>query len=123
MKAGKEHRTPLPRQAVALISSLLRLVVNKLVFSATRGKQFSDMSLTGVLKRMERPALTRHSFRSTFRDWAGETTACPREIIAHALAHGLKNPAEAVCRRGDLLVAKLMADRATFCDATAASDK
>ncbi|EEJ1272055.1 hypothetical protein GQS81_003556 [Salmonella enterica] len=30
--------------------------------------------------------LTQHGFRSTFRDWAGETTNYPREVIEHALA-------------------------------------
>jgi integrase len=80
MKAGKEHRVPLPKQAVTLLSALPKLVGNSLVFPATRGKQLSDMSLTAVLKRMDRPDLTQHGFRSTFRDWAGETTAYPREV-------------------------------------------
>ncbi len=33
--------------------------------------------------------LTQHGFRSTFSDWAGETTNYPREVIEHALAHQL----------------------------------
>ena len=33
----------------------------------------SPMTLTAVLKRMGRGDLTAHGFRSTFRDWAGET--------------------------------------------------
>jgi integrase len=43
-----------------------------------------------------------HGFRSTFRDWAGETTAFPREVIEAALAHRLKDKAEAAYARGDL---------------------
>lgn len=39
--------------------------------------------------------VTAHGFRSTFRDWAGETTAYPREVIEHAPAHQLKDKAEA----------------------------
>jgi hypothetical protein len=32
-------------------------------------------------------AVTVHSFRSTFRDWAGEHTNFPRELAEMALAH------------------------------------
>jgi integrase len=63
----------------------------------------SDMTLSAVLKRMDRKDLTQHGFRSTFRDWAGETTSFTREVIEHALAHKLKDQAEAAYQRGDLL--------------------
>ena len=46
--------------------------------------------------------VTVHGFRSSFRDWAGETTAFPREVIEAALAHQLKDKAEAAYARGDL---------------------
>ncbi len=61
----------------------------------------SDMTLMMVLRRMSRDC-TAHGFRSTFRDWAGESTAFPREVIEHALAHQLKDKAEASYARGDL---------------------
>ena len=65
--------------------------------------------------------VTAHGFRSTFRDWAGETTAYPREVIEHALAHQLKDKAEAAYARGTLFDKRrnLMADWALFCDAKA----
>lgn len=44
------------------------------MFPAPRGGVLSDMSLTAVLKRMDRKDLTQHGFRSTFREWAGETS-------------------------------------------------
>ena len=74
------------------------------------------MTLTAVLRRMERGDLTAHGFRSTFRDWAGETTAHPREVIEAALAHRLKDKAEAAYARGDLFTKrrKLMEDWAAF---------
>ena len=53
---------------------------------------------TGRMKRAE----TVHGFRSTFRDWAGEVSAYPREVIEAALAHRLKDKAEAAYARGDL---------------------
>lgn len=46
--------------------------------------------------------LTQHGFRSTFRDWAGETTNYPREVIEHALAHQLADKAEAAYQRGTM---------------------
>ena len=79
-------------------------------------KPLSDMALKAVLRRMGRGDLTVHGFRSTFRDWAGETTAHPREVIEAALAHRLKDKAEAAYARGDLFVKrrKLMEDWAAF---------
>lgn len=75
------------------------------------------MTLTSVLKRMGRTDITVHGFRSTFRDWAGETTAYPREVIEHALAHQLKDKAEAAYARGTLFEKRrrLMDDWAKYC--------
>jgi len=51
-----------------------------------------------------------HGFRSTFRDWAAETTDYPNETVELALAHTIKNKSEAAYRRQDQLErrAKLM---------------
>lgn len=102
MKAGKEHRVPLTDAVVALLGS--QQSNNALVFgSETKaGKPISDMSMTAVLRRMGRDGITVHGFRSTFRDWAGETTGFPREVIEAALAHGIKDKAEAAYARSDL---------------------
>ena len=102
MKAGKEHRVPLSDAAVAVLNNAPRVVDNPLIFAAPRGGMLSDMSMTAVLKRMNRRDLTVHGFRSTFRDWAGETTSFPREVIEHALAHQLRDKAEAAYARGTL---------------------
>jgi integrase len=103
MKARKEHRVPLSTGAIKILKELPRVAGGHLVFQGQQGKQMSDMTLTAVLKRMDRKDLTQHGFRSTFRDWAGETTSFPREVIEHALAHKLKDQAEAAYQRGDLL--------------------
>jgi len=118
MKAGKEHRIPLSDRVVEIIKTLPRLVDNDLVFPAPRKGVLSDMTLGAVLKRMGRPDLTAHGFRSTFRDWAGETTAYPREVIEHALAHQLKDKAEAAYARGTLFEKRrsLMDDWAKHCE-------
>jgi integrase len=59
---------------------------------------------------------TVHGFRSTFRDWAGETTSHPREVLEAALAHKLRDKAEAAYARGDLFQKrrKLMEDWADY---------
>ena len=112
MKAGKEHVVPLSEAAIRLLDAIPRVEGSEHVFPAPRGGAMSDMALTAVLKRMDRGDLTQHGFRSTFRDWAGETTAHPREVIEHALAHQLKDKAEAAYQRGTLLDKRraLMAD-------------
>ena len=102
MKAGKEHRVPLSDYTVRLLEALPRMVGTAFVFPAPRGGQLSDMALTAVLRRMDTGSLTQHGFRSTFREWAGETTNHPREVIEHALAHQLADRAEAAYQRGTL---------------------
>jgi len=117
MKAKKEHRVPLSDAALALLRAMPRL--DDLVFPGARsGKPLSDMSLTAVLRRMERGDLTAHGFRSTFRDWASELTAYPADVVEMALAHAIKNAVEAAYRRGDLFEkrARLMADWARYCN-------
>lgn len=122
-EGSKEHRVPLSDAAVALLKALPRFKGNNLVFPAPRGGQLSDMSLTAVLKRMDRKDLTQHGFRSTFREWAGETTLYQREVIEHALAHQLADKAEAAYQRGTLWPKRvsLMDDWSSYCYVSATS--
>ena len=136
MKAGKEHRVPLtaaaiswlgaPGEADALVFPTTSRPRRKAPGSETktgadrrppsRATSLSDAALSAVLERMGRTDITVHGFRSTFRDWAGETTAHPRDVIEAALAHRLKNKAEAAYARGDLFTKRrqLMQDWADF---------
>lgn len=102
MKAGKEHRVPLTKEAIACLGP--KRGETDLIFESEVkvGKPISDMSMTAVLRRMGCNGVTVHGFRSTFRDWAGETTSFPREVIEAALAHGIKDKAEAAYARSDL---------------------
>jgi integrase len=132
MKADKEHIVPLSPEAVSLIRDLKGHAVNDLLFPNSKGTALSDMTLTAAIRRMNEKkttaegagwediygdTITAHGFRSTFRDWAGETTAYPREVIEHALAHQLKDKAEAAYARGTLLDKRrrLMADWSKYC--------
>ena len=47
--------------------------------------------------------VTIHGFRSSFRDWAGERTAFPREVAEQCLAHRVGDETERAYRRGDAL--------------------
>ena len=117
MKAEKEHRIPLSDTAIKLLKQVQKMGGAELVFPSAKGVKLSDMTMTAVLRRMG-VDVTAHGFRSTFRDWAGETTAYQREVIEHALAHQLKDKAEAAYARGSLFDKRrrLMADWAKYCD-------
>ncbi|MDE2301703.1 MAG: tyrosine-type recombinase/integrase [Sphingomonadales bacterium] len=131
MKAGREHVIPLAPRALAILADMARLRTradgDAPLFPASGGGALSTMALPMLLRRMndaERAAgregwidrrqdgraITVHGFRSTFRDWAGEQTSFPREVIEHALAHLLADKAEAAYQRATLLPkrAKLM---------------
>ena len=102
MKARKEHRVPLTSRASLILGE--PGAPDALVFPSPNDSRrtLSDMTLTSVLRSMGRNDITVHGFRSTFRDWAGETSSFPREVIEAALAHRLKDKAEAAYARGDL---------------------
>jgi integrase len=101
MKAGKDHRVPLSDRAIAILKKLPR--EGEFVFIGAReGKALSNMAMLKVLEALGRKDLTVHGFRSTFRDWAAETTSFPREVCEMALAHAVGDRVEAAYRRGDL---------------------
>jgi integrase len=123
MKAKREHRVPLPTKALELLKKQKEEFPGEIVFPGAKVKegkqtQLSDMSLTAVLRRMEKDEITVHGFRSTFRDWAAESTEYPSEMVEMALAHVINNKVEAAYRRGDLFEKRrrLMQDWSNFCD-------
>ena len=118
MKAEKEHRVPLSDDALAVLDRMKECRLGDYVFSGMKeGMPLSDMSLTAVLRRMKRDALTAHGFRSAFRDWAAESTSYASQVVEMCLAHAIGSKVEAAYRRGDLFDkrARLMAEWAKFC--------
>ena len=102
MKAGREHRVPLPAAAIAIISAIPR--AGPFVFPGQkRGKPLSNMAMEMMLRRMGRNDITVHGFRSTFRDWVAEETDFPSELAEHALAHSVGSEVERAYRRGNAL--------------------
>lgn len=137
-KTRKEHRVPLCDAAMAILAGMREafltgrrellmlydkpvpddILLEGFIFAGMRrGKGLSNMSMLKTLERMGRPDLTTHGFRSTFRDWAAETTHYPNEVVEMALAHTIAGKVEAAYRRGDLLEKRreLMRDWSAYC--------
>jgi integrase len=142
MKGQKEHRVPLTAPAIAILEAMwarwMEVEARRwrgrtpgppparptgpVFVGMLAGKGLSNMSLLKVLKGLKRDDLTTHGFRSTFRDWAAETTDYSGELVEMALAHVIANKVEAAYRRGDLFEKRraLMDDWAKVCVAQAA---
>ena len=129
MKARRLHRVPLSDAAFSILATLRpeKPGADALVFPGGRSHAaLSDMTLSAVVRRMNgisevaaiatgqdagKPrwcdlvgrAVVPHGFRSSFRDWAGETRSEGREVVERALAHTIKDKAEAAYARSDLL--------------------
>jgi integrase len=106
MKAGKEHRVPLCDRAMQILNSMTsNLNPVEFVFPGWKaGTGLSDGAMLTLLRKMDVGPYTPHGFRSTFRDWAAEEAhQFSNETIELALAHTIKNKAEAAYRRGDQL--------------------
>ena len=119
MKAAREHRVPLSSRAVAILRQLEKAKSGEFVFPGQgRHKPLSNMAMEMVLRRMKIDGATVHGFRSSFRDWAGNTTNFPREITETALAHVIGDRAEQAYRRSDALEKrrKLMDAWAAYCE-------
>jgi integrase len=117
IKGGREHRVPLSDHLLEILDSLPREQDNPFVFIGPRAGGLSNMAMSSVLSRMGRTDITVHGFRSTFRDWAAETTGFPNHVVEMALAHVIGDKVEAAYRRGDLFAkrARLMAEWDRFC--------
>ena len=119
MKAGREHRVPLPGRAVEVLQEVREAAGHtenrrssekmqvlhsaRFIFPGHRPKRpLSNMAFDMILRRAGLD-ITAHGFRSSFRDWAGEATSFPREIAEAALAHVVGDQTERAYRRGDAL--------------------
>jgi integrase len=119
MKAGREQRVPLPPRAISILESLAQTKVGEHVFTGQQtDKPMSSMAMEMMLRRMKVQDATVHGFRSSFRDWAGNESSFPREIIEAALAHVIGDKAEQAYRRGDALEKRrrLMETWAAYCE-------
>ena len=118
MKAAREHRVPLSEPAMAVLREMAQFGSDGFVFPGPKAASgLSDVALAKAVASAGGGAATAHDFRSTFRDWAAETIAYPRELAEAALAHTLSDKVEAAYQRGDLLEKRraMMKAWAAFC--------
>ena len=103
MKAGREHRVPLSARALDVLSEASASAGGRseLAFPGRTGNPVAERAFVQVLDRLGIDA-TAHGFRSSFRVWAAERTNIPREVCEAALAHSIKDKAEAAYQRSDL---------------------
>lgn len=127
MKMGRDHVVPLSPAVLAVLRTAAG-------FRATTGPQalvfpgagdavrpLTDVALAKA-NRLIAPAATVHGWRSTFRDWAGETTEHPADVVETALAHLIGNATTRAYQRGNLLEKRraLMNDWAGYLASAAA---
>ena len=138
MKMGQMHRVPLSDAALAVLAEVHPRETRRdmLVFPGARaGSTLSDMALAMLVRGMatdgvpegEPPrwrdvagrVVVPHGFRSSFRDWCGETRPEGRKVAERALAHVVRG-VEGAYARSDLLEKRrpLMAAWAEWCGQT-----
>ena len=142
MKAKAEHKVPLSGRALAILTDMKgdRRSPKGHVFAgqgrrplrgngttpkgeAPASTPLSQMALLMILRRMKVDA-TAHGFRSSFRDFAGDRTAFPRDVAEAALAHKVGDAVEQAYRRSSALEKRreLMEAWSVFCSAPPSAD-
>ena len=102
MKAGRGHRVPFSGRALAILNEARELADSTgLIFPSATGRMLSDSTRSKLLRESEVDAVP-HGFRSSFRDWCGDTGVDP-EVAEASLAQVVKNQVEAAYARSDSL--------------------
>jgi integrase len=115
-KTKKPLRVPLSAEAMRVLNEAkkLRQPQSHLVFPTLAGEAMSDATMAAVIKRMNESdgakwvdkvgePVVPHGLRSTFRDWAGDLTNYPRELVELCLGHAVATGTEGAYWRGDAL--------------------
>ena len=104
MKAGLEHRVPLSPSALAVLERQREIRQNVYVFPGERrDRPVTGVAIRNALASCAAGSVTVHGFRSSFRDWAGDSTSFPREVAEAALADAVGDAVERAYRRSDAL--------------------
>lgn len=116
MKVKKEHRIPLSKNILELLSSI-DVSESGFIFESPGGKEFDGNTANNLAKSLTEDKITAHGFRSTFRDWCAEHTEYPSEMIEMSLAHKVGTSVERAYLRTDLVEKRraLMQDWADYC--------
>lgn len=120
MKSNRVHQVPLSTRAAEILIGLPR--ISPWVFPSVykTGSPLSEMACEALMRDMEAKPATVHGFRSCFRDWAGDRTSFPRELVEHALSHRVGSAVELAYRRSDALERRrpLMEAWSSYCSAS-----
>jgi len=89
-KAGREHIVPLSDAAMEVLNVQSRLRINDFIFPGQKADTpLGYTTFADALPKIGITGVTPHSFRSTFRDWAGDIADVPRDVAEAQLAHAL----------------------------------
>ena len=89
-KTAREHIVPLSENALAVLAQQSKVRANDFVFPGqVPNKPLSYDPFAKSLLKIGITHVTPHSFRSTFRDWAGDIGDVPRDLAETQLAHSL----------------------------------
>ena len=105
MKGGKIHQVPLTDRMTVILNDCKKLKTNNdLLFpSEINGEALSNNTMRLALKKRLKVDATVHGMRSSFKDWASETTNFANEVSEMALAHTISNKTELAYRRRTLI--------------------
>ncbi|WP_417788165.1 tyrosine-type recombinase/integrase [Stutzerimonas xanthomarina] len=117
MKMRQAFEIPLATPVVEMLSELPCAEGSPFLFSG-QGKTgaIHANAIRNLLHGLGHDDITRHGFRSSFRDWANERTHYPREVCELALAHDERDQTEAAYSRSDFMEKRraLMTEWAQF---------
>ncbi|MCY1557343.1 Prophage integrase IntS [compost metagenome] len=126
MKTRVPFVIPLAEEVITLLNGLPQIEGSPFLFPG-QGKSgvMHANAIRALLHKLEQEHITRHGFRSTFRDWAGECTHYPREVCEMALAHDERDQTEGAYSRSNFLDKRraLMDDWAVFLTTPATAEQ
>ncbi len=117
MKMRKSFIVPLSSQVIEMLRGMPRGDTAYVFPGQGKSGVMHANAVRNLLHKLGHTDITRHGFRSTFRDWANERTHYPREVCELALAHDERDQTEAAYSRSNFVVKRraLMDDWADFC--------
>ncbi|WP_282361538.1 integrase arm-type DNA-binding domain-containing protein [Pseudomonas sp. PS01300] len=124
MKTREPFAIPLAPEVVSLVNAMTKSRGQSPYLFPGNGRSgvMHANGIRNLLHDLGYGHITRHGFRSTFRDWAGETTAFPREVCELALAHDERGVTESAYSRSDYFAKRreLMSAWAKYATSTSA---
>lgn len=104
MKMRRAFVIPLAQEIIKLVKNIPRDEGSAFLFPG-QGKTgvMHANAVRTLLHGMGYKEITRHGFRSSFRDWAGECTNHPHEVCEMALTHDERDQTEGAYSRTNFL--------------------